>query len=268
MENLPLKIFVVTHKEVEKPVKKPGYVYIGVGPKSGEIGVECTDATGENIAAKNPNYCELTAYYWMWKNDTSPYVGLEHYRRFFFDPYRSVFTTYIYSAEELLKMLEEHDVLVAKKTPLDSKGSSIYDHYCNQHYQGDLDKVRAIIEKDYPEYLGAFDATMEEHEASLFNMIVTSKKIFDEYCAFLFGVLMTLEGQVDISGYNSYQARIFGFLSERLLNVYLNAHPEYKKKELPVCNIAEGVPFINFCKRVFNRVFHRKPRIKDQEPNK
>lgn len=41
------------------------------------------DNTGDNISAKNPNYCELTALYWVWKNLDCEYIGLCHYRRYF-----------------------------------------------------------------------------------------------------------------------------------------------------------------------------------------
>lgn len=41
------------------------------------------DNEGDNISDRNRMYCELTAYYWAWKNDTqADYYGFWHYRRY------------------------------------------------------------------------------------------------------------------------------------------------------------------------------------------
>ena len=72
----------------------------------------------------------------------------------------------------------------------------------------------------------------------LYNMFVTSKDFLNEYASWLFDILETLESEIqsDVEQRDSFQQRVYGFLSERLLTVYV----EYKKqkgfkiKEVPV----------------------------------
>ena len=77
-----IKILVAAHKLYWMP-NDSVYMPIHVGREGkadlGYVG----DNTGDNISAKNPNYCELTALYWAWKNLEADYVGLVHYRRYF-----------------------------------------------------------------------------------------------------------------------------------------------------------------------------------------
>lgn len=51
------------------------------------------DNTGNNIAIKNENYCELTAQYWAAKNRNADVKGLVHYRRFFSNGKRNFFSS-------------------------------------------------------------------------------------------------------------------------------------------------------------------------------
>ncbi|WP_374938141.1 DUF4422 domain-containing protein, partial [Lactobacillus amylovorus] len=83
---------VAAHKKFPMPDKK-GYLPVLVGAaKNYKPGIEYQrDDEGKNISAKNPNYNELTAVYWAWKNlKNVDAVGLVHYRRLFFDskPYK------------------------------------------------------------------------------------------------------------------------------------------------------------------------------------
>ena len=61
----------------------------------------------------------------------------------------------------------------------------------------------------------------------------------DQYCEWLFDILKKLESKVDISDYDNYQQRIYGFLAERLLNVYCK-HNKLKIKYLPVILLMNG----------------------------
>lgn len=52
-------------------------------------------------------------------------------------------------------------------------------------------------------------------------MFVAKKEIFDEYCKWLFDILFEVERRTDISDYSVQEARIFGYISERLLTVWI-----------------------------------------------
>ena len=53
-------------------------------------------------------------------------------------------------------------------------------------------------------------------------MMICRKPLFDQYCSWLFPLLFELEGQIDTQGIeDAYQRRLFGFLGERLLNVWV-----------------------------------------------
>ena len=64
-------------------------------------------------------------------------------------------------------------------------------------------------------------------------MIISKSPIFDEYSKWLFEVLGEVEKRVDISDYSSYEARIYGFLSELLMDVWIEKN-NINYYELPV----------------------------------
>lgn len=57
--------------------------------------------------------------------------------------------------------------------------------------------------------------------------------MFDEYCEWLFNILFEVENRTDISNYDSYNKRLYGFLSERLINIWV-MQQNLKVKEYPV----------------------------------
>ena len=107
-----------------------------------------------------------------------------------------------------------------------------YSQYAHAHHAVDLDLTRAILAERHPEYLAAFDASMRRTKGHRFNMFVMRWPVFDAYCTWLFDVLFALESRLDIRDYSKNDARVFGFVSERLLDVWLETnHCPYK--ELP-----------------------------------
>ena len=45
----------------------------------------------------------------------------------------------------------------------------------------------------------------------MFNMFVMRRLSIDQYCEWMFSILEEIENRVDISGYDAYEARIYGF---------------------------------------------------------
>ncbi|WP_439242065.1 DUF4422 domain-containing protein [Lonepinella sp. BR2474] len=217
-----VKIIVATHKPYEFPnVDYYVPIHVGKAIKQNDFAV-MGDDSGEHISLKNSSFCELTALYWAWKNhffDDVDYAGLVHYRRYFAGNGLSLKGKAIASEQELLSLLKSYDCVVSKKRNYVIE--SVYDHYKNAHEQKDLDLVKAIIQQDYVDYIPAFEQVMKGKTLHLFNMFVMKKEMFYAYCEWMFDILFKLEQQIDISNYDAYQKRVFGFLSERLFNVWL-----------------------------------------------
>lgn len=218
-ELMDIKIIVAAHKPYRMPEDEM-YLPVHVGAEGKEsIGFQ-PDNDGENISSKNPNYCELTGMYWAWKNLKADYVGLAHYRRHFTagsrcrDKWARIITK-----KELEKKLSQHDVLLPK--PRNYLIESTYSHYAHAHNAVDLDTAREIIEEMYPEYIPAFDSAMKLTVGHRFNMFIMKREYFERWCEWIFSVLFELENRLDISSYSRNDARVFGFVAERLIDVWL-----------------------------------------------
>ena len=132
-------------------------------------------------------------------------------------------------------MLKKYDIIVAKK---EIYKESVYEQYCvSSGFAKDLEQVREIIKEKYPaKYSEAFNKVMKCNAISQYNMMITKKDIYNRYCEWLFDVLFEVEKTVDLTEYNDYQKRIYGFIAERLLNVWILANNELKVKRLNVIN--------------------------------
>ena len=64
---------------------------------------------GDNIDELNPWYCELTGLYYLWKHETDPVVGLEHYRRYFLGDDNKLITE-----NEVNEALKDNDIILRR----------------------------------------------------------------------------------------------------------------------------------------------------------
>lgn len=244
-----MTVYVMTHKYFEYPLPD-GYIPMLLGTENGKKVPKgyLRDDKGDNISSKNASFCELTGLYEIWKNSMDEYMGLAHYRRYFLNKdYHSRFYLYLLilikgkinvspiSEKKLRNYMKEYDWVIP--TEEFQLGSSLKNHYAKNHYIKDLEITREIIKKIYPEYITAFDDVLnKQNKMAPFNMFYTSKEQLDSYCKWLFTILFEVEKVVDVSNYDDFQKRLFGFLSEELFNVWIKKNNTLKVKYLTVYN--------------------------------
>jgi hypothetical protein len=253
-----MKIFNITHKAVpllNNQLYQPFQVNSAKNPIIFEGILQ--DNSLDNISSENDNFCELTACYWLWKNlKNEDFIGLCHYRRYFnffpnklslkpssqkrisqinFEKHKLATTSLENHKEIIATDLKSFDMILPRARKMKMTISEDYIHF---HRESDWLKTKEIILQKYPEFEKSFETYLDKNK--LFyecNMMITSKKIWDEYHAWLFDILFELKKNIDIPEDN-YQKRIFGFLSERLLNLYV-LHHKYKIKEYPMLFVNE-----------------------------
>ncbi len=224
---MSVKIFTLTHKEFEQ-VKDPMYIPLHVGRQNAQDLGYLGDHTGDNISSLNCFYSELTGIYWLWKNyRESDYIGVCHYRRYLINENGSLFRETEY--EELLK---QYDVITTKTLELNF---SYLEGYGQNHNRTDLMETGNVMRELYPDYYVTFDRLIHSNETYFGNIMVTSKELFDEYASWLFSIFFEVQKRIDVSTYDDYHKRVFGFISEILLKVWVIT------KNLKVCECMVGM---------------------------
>lgn len=246
-------ILVVTHKPYILPSLSEIYQYIQVGTAQKIYGVILRDNTGDNIAERNNTYCELTALYWAWKNLDTAVLGLCHYRRLFGSPalflsrFQREKKDQILACSQITKLLKKYDVIVPKKRHywIETRESQ----YVHAHHVEDLKCVEGVILERYPEYLPSWKWMLGTRSGHICNMFIMRQELVNDYCTWLFDILFEAEKRLDISLYSDKDKRVFGYLGERLLDVWIRKN-SLRYMEVPMITlenqhwIRKGVEFV------------------------
>ncbi len=254
------KVFIAMHKDFNVPEYNT-FETVQCGCDLTDTRLDCKhfDNFGENISVKNKNYCELTALYAMWKNEffeNNDFVGLMHYRRYLY-PIKSRtqnlvrqsrallqklhlghFTTgrsgHLYSGEKnthwenpnfawneinsfLQHEMYNYDLLIPYPEILPC---SVYKNYCDCHRESDLQAMIKSVEDIFPDFLPYLKKSLEQHEFYIGNIFVIKKELADKYLQMLFTILEDVEKKI-VLPLDAYQARVFGFLAERLFSAFV-----------------------------------------------
>jgi len=259
MKKSNIKIIVCCHKQ---DVWKTDDVYmpIQVGKAISDVDLGILgDDTGENISFKNKSYCELTGLYWAWKNlKDIDYIGLCHYRRYFnfhekgtsySDSTRvnsKKFDTLDLSLPNIEKIFTQNDILLVKHKVYPV---NLFTSYSTAHISDDARIIEDIVIKKHPEYTQSIEDWMHNsNKLSHYNMFVMRWDYFDNYCAWLFPILEEAEKEINITNYNEVQKRIWGYISERLLLLFVHQQ-KMRVKYFPIYWINEDPEQQSFINR-------------------
>lgn len=241
--NDDINMYILAHKPVKYNVDTNKYKILQCGSElSNKKFGDVLDNTDDNISIKNKYWVETTGIYWIWKNCKSDIKGHTQYRRFL-----SV------NPDLVTNILEDHDIILA--SPI-SFGAPLERVYGGTHNINDLCDCEKLVKEKFQEYSSAYDYTIKQNSKLYYsNSFIAKKEVYDGLCEFCFDVLEEFEkmhkftcyedvyeheskyfnnfnvseqtlkdfknGHPEIDDIVKIQSMIFGYLFERLLNVYI-----------------------------------------------
>ena len=256
MNDNNLKIYIVSHKRTFIP-KCQYLIPIQVGcEKSTDILEEFVhDNTGINISRLNADYCELTALYWMWKNDNASYVGLFHYRRYLIlesqkmKKYMKNWKNFYYiesltqnefnklgfNNKEYILSIMNYDILIPQCSNLTYRNIDTFYKLYERSLKKELDYALEIVLMKYPQYYSAIEECKMSSKGYHCNMFIMKREILEEYCEWLFSVLDTMYDDIKRGKFVTDKERLIGYIGEFMMGIFIcKKRDELNIKELPI----------------------------------
>lgn len=176
---------------------------------------DITDNTGDNISAKNVNYCELTALYWIWKNELEcvkssqevcDYYGMYQYRRL------------LDVDDAQMRYIMDNDIDVVLPLPTMCE-PNIFEHHERYVKAGDWDAMLQALKELCPEYMQTYDKIYKESYMYNYNILLAKREVLEDYCAWLFPILERTE-ELSVPKGSERADRYIGYLGENLTTLY------------------------------------------------
>jgi hypothetical protein len=175
---------------------------------------DSADCTGDNISDKNLTYGEATSIYWIWKNiNTYDYKGKCHYRRHF------------RISDNQFSMMKGQGIDVVLPLPYICPKTMLWQY---QRFVGAdfANETLNVLEKMFP--ASQFRLIFFGKYAYAYNMVIAKNNVYNEYCSWLFSVLLELE-KVYLAKINEFPKRSLAYASEYLTSAYFLVNSEALK---------------------------------------
>lgn len=167
------------------------------------------DDSEDNIAIKNPTYCELDADYWAWRNlkeSEYDYFGLSHYRRS------------LDVDEQILSAVSEQNIDVLLPYPM-IHVPNIKEHHTRYTNEGEWEALLLAIKELYPEYYNDYERIFSSQYMYNYNMFIVKRNVFFDYCEWLFRIDFRTEEIVKEKKIEPAK-RYLAYYGESLLTLY------------------------------------------------
>ena len=186
------KIYIICHKKVDYEIPSNDiYTPLQTGKQfNGNISLyDLSDDQGINISYLNDIMYDLTAIWWIWKNDKSKYVGQCTYRRQLI-------------IDDVQTILRDYDIIVSQ--PL--LCGNVYKQYQLSGNIKDLDLLKKLIIKYYPNYVIPYENIIENGSILFYsNGFITTKENHNKICSFVFDVLFKFIEEYGYKTINDYR---------------------------------------------------------------
>lgn len=230
------KNYIITHKDV--PIQQDD-MYRALCVGGFRMDGMLSELDGENIAQYNSRINECTGLYWIWKNTDSEYVGMSHYRRWFYNC-RYVHDKSRLDADRVDELLKDHDIILTDPF----RFRWMISENCGIELGEDINQAANkvfydLIRERQPDYLDAYCDVMDGHSMYICNLFVTRREILNAYCEWLFSFLLDAADKIDVTGCTDKQKRIAGYFAEMMWTVWMREQ-KYKVCEQPFRMVPGG----------------------------
>lgn len=233
------QIYILCHKPVDYGIWDD-FLYTPLQMGNGERFCDLRDSDEEdNISEWNGIYAECTGTYFIWKHcHPTDFKGQCQYRRRLHFPVDFDFNT----------VFKDFDVIVG--SPLMTAGT-VRGLYEGCHSKKDMELLEEVVKSLYPDYAKDFENILTRGKYMFYsNSFVMRAEHYDQYAEWLFNILGEFcrrrnwdtpeKARKDIKydikqglrrNHRSivYQQQVCGFMSERLLTLYLLHNYDWKR---------------------------------------
>lgn len=208
------------------------------------------DDIGDNISSENEYYGELTGLYWIWKNikiEDTDIIGFCHYNKALKISNKRI--------KKWIKGCDFNGIITIR--PIAIRNHPVPD---------EVKCIMQLLKEKSSSDINAWNKLYNEEAAAKGNfcrggnMFITSGKIFNDYCTWLFSLLVEMRLRIGNKPYTRpYMRRYCAFMGERLLSVYieskkipaLNVNIRYKKWWIPLLGKIRRALFISDKNRLY-----------------